>query len=161
MDHQRRVTTSQKKQRLLSPSTTNHTTHNQTKKNGGTMIPPRSPASSGSNFLGECSCHMLRDRSQSALHGDAFFVYVQLTNSLFYLLLFYAPAQRARWLKVSFFIEYLPFFLFRFIESMRTDPSYMPIYFLPMPHRYSSCSGMFSDEGGRAPWSRCLHSVKR
>ena len=89
VDHQRRVTTSQKNQWLLSPSTTNHTTHNQTKKNNGTMIPPRSPASSGSNFLFECNRRMSRDRSQSALHSDAFFVYVQLTNSLFYLLLFY------------------------------------------------------------------------
>ena len=31
---------------------------------------------------------------------------------------------------------------------MRTDPSYPPIFFLPMPPESSSCFGMILDEGG-------------
>jgi hypothetical protein len=33
------------------------------------MIPPRSPASSGSSFEGKSDCSTMRDRAQSAQHG--------------------------------------------------------------------------------------------
>ncbi len=60
------------------------------------MIPPRSPASSGSNFLGEWNCHTSHDRAPSALHGDALFLHE--TNSIFILLaiILQEVAQRAR-----------------------------------------------------------------
>ena len=103
------------------------------------MIPPRLPASSGSNFLGEWNHCTSHNRAPSALHGDAIFLHE--TNFIFILLaiILQEAAQRARWLKVSFFSEYLPFFLIRFVESMRTNLSYPLIYFLPMPPKYSSC----------------------
>ena len=82
------------------------------KKNIDTMIPPRSLASSGSNLLGEWSRRTSRDGAPSALRGDAIF-YVQLTNSLFYSLLFYRKRLSAhadkRW---AFSVNACPFFLF-------------------------------------------------
>ena len=47
-----------------------------------------------------------------------------------------------------FFREYLCFLFSHCVESTRTDPSYLPIYFLLMPLKASSCFGMISDEGG-------------
>ncbi len=38
-------------------------------------------------------------------------------------------------------------FFGRCIESTRTDPSYPPIYFSPMPPKSSSCFDMISDKG--------------
>ncbi len=40
------------------------------------MIPPRSPASSGSSFEGKSDRSTMRDRAQSAQHSDAIFLYV-------------------------------------------------------------------------------------
>ncbi len=98
------------------------------------MIPPRSPASSSSNFLSEWNRRTSHDRAPSALHGDA--IFLRATNFIFIFLaiILQEAAQHAHWLKVSFFREWLPFILVRFVETMRTNISYYPlISFLPMP----------------------------
>ncbi len=40
------------------------------------MIPPLSPASSGSSFEGKSNRSTMRDRAQSVQHGDAIFLHV-------------------------------------------------------------------------------------
>ncbi len=47
------------------------------------MIPPCSRASSGSSFEGKSDRSTMRDRAQSAQHGDAIFLHV--TNLIFIL----------------------------------------------------------------------------
>ena len=49
--------------------------------------------------------------------------------------------------KGMLFSEYLCFLFVRCIESTRTDPSYPPIYFSPVPPESSSCFGMILDKG--------------
>ncbi len=85
------------------------------------MIPPRSPSSIGSNFLGEWNRRTSHDRAPSALHGDA--IFLRETNFIFSLLISYysSAAQHTRWLKVNFFREWSPFFLVRFVEMMHTN----------------------------------------
>ncbi len=118
--------------------------------------PPRPLASRRSKFVGKydrltsCNC------AWSPQHGNTFFLHE--TNLFFILFIFIlqAPDQRAgRW-QVYFFSEYLPFFLGRYVESTRTDPSYPLIFFLLMPPMSSSCFRMISDKGRAAPWSPCL-----
>ncbi len=57
------------------------TPHNLPKKNNGTMIPPRLPASSGSSFEGKSNRSTMRDRAWSAQHGDA--IFLRVTNLIF------------------------------------------------------------------------------
>jgi hypothetical protein len=68
-------------------------------------------ASSGFNFIGECDRRMLRNRSWSLQHGDV--IFIDETNIFFILLtnILKALDQRARKLKVSYFSDYLFFFL--------------------------------------------------
>ncbi len=47
------------------------------------MIPPRSPASSGSSFEGKPDRSTMRDRARSAQHGDA--IFLRVTNLIFIL----------------------------------------------------------------------------
>ena len=47
------------------------------------MIPPLSPASSGSSFEGKSDCSTMRDRARSAQHGDA--IFLRVTNLIFIL----------------------------------------------------------------------------
>jgi len=107
--------TTKKQQHLVFPNTTHHNTTNKNisylKKHQHHDI-PRLLASSGSNFLGEWSRRTSHDSAPSALRGHAIF-YVQLINSLFYLLLFYRKRLSAhadkRW---AFSVNACPFFLF-------------------------------------------------
>ena len=123
---------------------------------------PRPPASSGSNLTGECDRRTSRDRYRSPQHGDAMFL---SEANFFYILLTiipYAGDRRAWGQKVCFFSDYLCFLFGRCLESTRTDPSYPPIYFLPMPPEASSCFGMILDEGvERAPLSCLLLAARR
>ena len=123
-------------------------TKHKPKKNIDTMISPNPPAPSGFNFKGECDRRMSRDRARSPQHGDA--IFRRETNFFFILftIILYAADRRARGQKVCFFSEYLCFLFGRCVNSMRTDPSYPPMYFLPMPPESSTCFGMILNEGG-------------
>ena len=134
--------------RTILPPQHTTTTHRATSKKHRHHDLPRPPASSGSNFIGECDRRMSRDRSRSPQHGDA--IFLRETNCFFILLpiILHAADRRARGQKVCFLIEYLCFFFGCCVESTRADPSYLPICFLPMPPESSSCFGMVSDEGG-------------
>ena len=139
VSHQRWVTTSPQKNNSISFFPTHTPQHNTQKyilpkKNIDTMISPRSLASSGSNFLGEWNHRTSRNRAPSILHGDA--IFLRATNFIFILLaiILQEAAQCARWLKMSFFREWLPFFLVRSVKTMRTSISYyLLISFLPVP----------------------------
>ncbi len=93
----------------------NAITHNQhnTKinKKHQHYCPPRPSASSGFNFIGECNCRLLHDWSQSLQHGDV--IFIDETNIFFILLtiILQASDRHARELKVSFWSDYLLFFL--------------------------------------------------
>ncbi len=119
---------------------------------------PCLPASSGSNFWGECNCHTSRNQTQSAKQGDAIFLCV--TNEFFILfnINLSAADRHARGLKICFFCEYLCFFC-RCFETTRTDPSYPPIFFWPMPLESLSCFGMILDKGGAALLLPCLQGT--
>ena len=75
-------------------TTHNHNTHRTTSKKHQHHDLPRPPASSGSNWTGECDCRTSRNWYRSPQHGNAFF-YVKLTFPLFYLLLFCMPLTGA------------------------------------------------------------------
>ena len=53
------------------------------------------------------------------------------------------------------------FFFGRCIESTRTDPSYPPIYFSPMPPESSSCFGMILDKGGGSAMVMVVLAARR
>ena len=109
---------------------------------------PRSPASSGSNLTGECDRRTSHDRYRSPQHGDAIFLCETNFSFILLTIILYAADRRAWGQKVCFFSKYLCFLFVRCIESTRTDPSYLPIYYSLMPLEASSCFGMISDEGG-------------
>jgi hypothetical protein len=72
---------------------------------------PQPLASSGFNFIGECDRHMLRNRSQSMQRGDV--IFIDETNIFFILLTIILQVldRHAHELKVSYFGDYLLFFL--------------------------------------------------
>ena len=128
-------------------TTHNHNTNRTTSEKHRQHDLPRPPASSGSNLTGECIRHTSHDRDRSPQHDDA--IFLRETNFSFILLtIILCAADRRAWgQKVCFFSEYLCFLFVRCIESTRTDPSYPPIYFSPVPPKSSSHFGMISDEG--------------
>jgi hypothetical protein len=75
--------------------------------------PPKPPASSGSNFTGECNHRMMCNPSQSLQHGDV--ILIDKTNCSVYL-----PACCACWQNVSFISYYSCFFLRNCIRTMHT-----------------------------------------
>ncbi len=72
---------------------------------------PQPLASSGFNFVGECDCRMMRNWSQSTQHGNV--IFIDKTNIFFILLTIILQVLdwRAHELKVSYFSDYLIFFL--------------------------------------------------
>jgi hypothetical protein len=121
-------------------------------KNTHTMIPPGRWLLPDAPSL-KVSTINLHQAMAHDLHNMVMqFVYMKLTYSLFYLYLFYRQQISMLADNRYVFSEYLPFFLGRYIESTRTDPSYPPNFFLLMPPMSSSCFGMILDEGRAAPW---------
>ena len=83
-------------------NTHKHTTH-KTKNNIQHHGPPKPPAPNGSNFTGECNCRMSRDWSRSLQHGDELLIDNTNFPFIYLTIILGAAAQRAHWLKVSFF----------------------------------------------------------
>ncbi len=55
------------------------------------MIPPRSPASSGSSFEGKSDRSTMSDRAQSVQNGDA--IFLRATNLIFIFICYYSMHQ--------------------------------------------------------------------
>jgi hypothetical protein len=64
--------------------------------------PHNLPASSGSNFTGECDRRTSRDRSQSSQSIDVTFINKTNKSFILFTIILCASAQRARGQKVSF-----------------------------------------------------------
>ncbi len=96
---------------------------------------------------------MSHDDARSSQHGDATLIDYTNCYVIVVTILLIASAQRARRQSVSFWSESAFFFCGRCIKTMRTEPSYSPISFLPWPPKSSLCFGMISDEEGAAPSS--------
>jgi hypothetical protein len=79
---------------------TQHTTENIKHRHHD---PPKTPASSGSNFTGECDCCTLRDQSQSSQHDNA--TYIDKTNCsvILFTIILQVAAQHACRQKVTFY----------------------------------------------------------
>ena len=92
----------------------------------------RPPASSGFNFTGECDRRTSCDRYRSPQYGDAIFL-MKRTVSFYFIDYYYRPLTGVHWDKRYVFLVNTCAFFGRCIESMRTDPSYPTIYFLPVP----------------------------
>jgi hypothetical protein len=86
---------------------TQHTTKNINHHHHG---PPKLPASSGSNFTGECNRHTSCDRSGSLQHGDVTFINKTNCSIIIFTIILQAAARHARGQKVSFISYYLCFF---------------------------------------------------
>ena len=145
-------------QPLLEHTTTKthtHTTH-KTKNNIQHRHhgPPKPPASNGTNFTGECNCGTSRNPSRSMQHGSVLFIDNTNFSFINLTIILCAAAQRAHWLKVSFFKIHLVIFLCRCIKTTHTNPIYLAIPYLAMSPENSSCFGRISDGG--APLSQCF-----
>ena len=135
---------------LLSPplgeQALSHTTPQVKKQqNSGTMALHNPPAPSGSNFTGECDRRKSCDRSGSLRSGDVIFIDETKKTFILFTTILCASAQRARGQMVSFWSDGSCFFHRRFVKKMRTDPSYLPIFFLPRPLESLLCFGTISD----------------
>ncbi len=64
----------------------------------------------GFNFTGECKRRTLRDWSRSSQHGNVIFIDDTNFSFIYLTIILCAAAQRAHWLKVSFYIYISCFF---------------------------------------------------
>ncbi len=88
-----------------------HNQHNTTKnKNTNTMFSPTA-GFQRLYFIGECDCRVLRNRSQSTQHSNV--IFIDETNIFFILLTIILQVldRHTHELKVSYFSDYLLFFL--------------------------------------------------
>ncbi len=122
--------------------------------------PHKPPAPSGSNFRGKCNRRTSHNGAPSLKHGNVLFI--DCTNSSVILLTIPLNTldQCTRGHKVSFGCDDSCFFCGSCIKTMRTDPCYLVIFFLPMSPKSLSCFGMISDEGGGAPSSPCYRTIE-
>jgi hypothetical protein len=88
---------------LLSHTTTHNTQHTTHKKKHCYHGPPKPPASSGSNFTGECDRCTLHDQYQSPQYGDVTFINKTNCSVILFTIILQAAAWRARGQKVSFY----------------------------------------------------------
>ncbi len=86
--------------------TQQHTTHN-IKHKYHHHGPPKLPASSGSNFTGECNPRTSRDWSQSSQHGNVTFIDKTNCSVILFTIILQAAARRVRRQKVSFICYFL------------------------------------------------------
>ncbi len=135
---------------LLSPPLAGVQAHTQTNMLKKTTkhrhhSPQNPPAPSDSNFTGECDRLTSRDWSRSSRSGDVIFIDEIKKTFILFTTILCASAQRARRQNVSFWSDCSCFFRRRFVETMRTDPSYSLISFLQWPPESSLCFGTISD----------------
>ncbi len=89
--------------------TQQHTTHNiniEHHHHG----PPKLPASSGTNFTGECNRRTLCNRSQSSQHGNVTFINKTNCSVILFTIILQAAVWRTCGQKVSFICCYSCFF---------------------------------------------------
>ncbi len=122
--------------------------------------PHKLPAPSGSNFRGKCNRRTSHDGARSSKHGDVLFIDCTNSSVILLTILLITLDQCAWGHKVKFGCDDLCFFCGRCMETTRTDPCYLVIFFLPMSPESSSCFGMISDEGGGAPSSPCYRMIE-
>jgi hypothetical protein len=82
--------------------THNNTQHTTKNIKNGHHGPPKLPASSVSNFTGECNWLMSRDQSQSLQHGDVTFIDKTNCSVILFNIILQAAAWRTCGQKVSF-----------------------------------------------------------
>jgi hypothetical protein len=123
-----------------------HTTENIKHHHHG---PPKPPASRGSNFTGECNCHMSHYQSRSLQHGDAFFIDDTNFSFFYFTIILICSGSACSLTKGEFLKIYLVLFLCCCIETMHTNPSYPSIPYLAMSLKFSSCFNLISEGGGR------------
>ncbi len=94
---------------------------------------PRPLTSSGFNFIGECDCRMFCNQSQSTQHGDL--IFIDETNIFFILLniILRVLDRHTHELKVSYFSDYLLFYLSHCIETTCTNHIYPSIFYRCCP----------------------------
>ncbi len=68
-------------------------------------------SSSGFNFIGECDCRMLHDWSQSTQHSNVIFIDETIIFFILLTIILQVLDRHAHELKVSYFSDYLLFFL--------------------------------------------------
>ncbi len=89
------------------PPLAHTTTHNtQQKHKTPSPWPPKLPASSGSNFTGECDHRTSRNRSQSLQHGDVTFIDKTNCSVISFIIILQAAAWCTCGQKVSFISYY-------------------------------------------------------
>jgi hypothetical protein len=126
---------------------TQHTTKNIKHRHHG---PPKLPASSGSNFTGECNCITLRNQSRSSQHGDVHFIDDTNFSFIYFTIILICSGSACSLTKGEFLKIYLVLFLCCCNETMPTNPRYLLIPYLVMSPEFSSCFGLISDRGGGA-----------
>jgi hypothetical protein len=91
---------------------------------------PHKPlAPSGSDFRGKCNRCMSHDGARSSKHGNVLFIDCTNSSVILLTILLITSDQRTWGHKVSFGCDDLCFFCGRCIETTRTDPCYLVIFF--------------------------------
>ncbi len=121
--------------------------------------PPKPPASSGSNFTGECNCRTSRDWSQSLQHGDVLFIGDTNFSFIYLTIILCAVAQRAHWLKVSFYRYISCFFSAAASKRRALTPAIRQYLIWRCRRRTHLVSAWFRTGGGGAPLSRWFQEV--
>jgi hypothetical protein len=126
---------------------TQHTTKNTKHHNHG---PPKPPASSSSNFTGECNCRMLRNRSWSLQHDDVTFIEKNNCSVILFTIILQAAARRTCGQKVSFISYYLCFFCATASEQCALTSAIQQYFICQYPTSNSHVSAWFWTRGGGA-----------
>ncbi len=113
--------------------TQQHTTHNIKHKTPSPWS-PKLPASSGSNFTGECNCRTSRNRSQSLQHGNVTFIDKTNCSVILFTIILQAASWHTCGKKVSFICYYSCFFVCNCIRTTRTNLNYPAIFYLLIHH---------------------------
>jgi hypothetical protein len=99
-------------------------------------LPPKPPASSGSNFTGECNHRMSRNQSRSLQHGNVTFINKTNCSVILFTIIFTGSGSAHSQTKGEFYKLLLVLFLRNCIRTTRTNLSYLAIFYLPIPHKY-------------------------
>jgi hypothetical protein len=135
-----------------------HNQHNTTKnKNTNSKFSPTA-GFQRLYFIGECDCRVLQNWSQSTQHGNA--IFIDETNIFFILLTIIL--QVLDWhthkLKVSYFSDYLLFFLTNASKQCALTVFIHQYFNLHCPLSPGHVSAWFWTKGGAAPSSPCFRA---